>query len=179
LTKWQPTIGIFVGIFSPIEGSLLLRRREAEDGSFVGDWELPGGVVEAAASRVAIDERFLGKEALRILHEQTGIQWPSIQAMPAMYPAVPEGGTDLALVTILGTADTLETRLPSKGTWKYVIPLSLQELADGPEGDRLVYGRKRMFRMCLRLFASRDCPNRWHRNFAIGMLIGAQEEPTD
>jgi 8-oxo-dGTP pyrophosphatase MutT (NUDIX family) len=167
----HPTLGIFGGIFN-VEGKILVKRR-GPDESMPGDWDLPGGGIEVDSILKAFDERVIGEELLREIEEETGMIFPAIQPMPALYPAVLKGGGDLALATILGVTD----QEPAIGEWRFISPSDLERLAMGPEGNRLVSGRgKRMYRLILRMFASRDCPNLAYRGLARVMLKKLQEE---
>jgi ADP-ribose pyrophosphatase YjhB (NUDIX family) len=166
----QPKIGVFAGIFDE-EGKLLVKRRP-ENISLPGDWDLPGGGVDAEKAIQALDERIIGQELAKEVEEETGIQIPPLSPMPAMYPAVIKGGSDWAFVILIGG---LKQR-PTKGEWKYVSPEELCQLAEGLEGNRLVSGPgKRMHRLCLRILASRDSPNRRYYGQAFQMLIEIQK----
>jgi len=170
MTVARPKIGVFAGIFK--KGKLLVIRRPLDE-SLPGDWDLPGGGVEVMANEAAFDERVIGEELLREIEEETGLILPPLQRMPAMYPAVMKGGSDWAFAINCGTVDAE----PTKGEWKYVSPKELADLANGPIGNRLVSGYgKRMFRLCLRLFASRDNRNPAYRAAAGEMLKKIQEE---
>lgn len=140
----QPTIGVFAGIFNK-EGKLLLKKITNE--KFVGEWDLPGGGVDAQNALEATDERIIGKELARHVMEEVGISL-SISPMPPMYPAVLKGGGDLAFVIpIMGFPK------PTKGETKFVSLQELRELAEGSKGNRLLSGwGKRMCRLCLRIF---------------------------
>jgi len=166
----QPKIGVFAGIFNE-KGKLLVKRRP-NDISSPGDWDLPGGGVDAEKAVQALDERIIGQELAREVEEETGIKIPPLSPMPAMYPAVIKGGGDWAFVILIGGLK----QEPTKGEWKYVSPVELCQLADGPEGNRLVSGAgKRMHRLCLRIFASRDSPNRRYYGQAFQILIAIQK----
>jgi len=171
LTKWQPTIGVFAGIFNE-HGELLIKRRVFEEKTFVGDWDLPGGAIEAEAAAKAIDEGLIGQELAREVEEETGIKLLALQRMPAMYPAVVASGKDLAVAIIIGVVKSK----PAMGQYAYVSPNELWMISRRSEGNRLVSGwGKRMCRLCLRIFASRDCPNGAYRNQAARMLKDIQE----
>ena len=114
-----------------------------------------------------MDERVIGEELLREVYEETGMIFPPLQRMPAMYPAVMKGGKDWAFAIIIGITD----QEPTKGEWRFISLSELERLANGPEGNRLVSGYgKRMYRLILRMFASRDCPNLAFRGLAGRML---------
>ncbi|MFA5368899.1 MAG: NUDIX domain-containing protein [Candidatus Paceibacterota bacterium] len=169
----KPTLGIFGAIFNE-RGCLLVKQREKEDRTYIGEWDLPGGGIESAATESALDERVFGEEFLRELREELGmmIEKP-LWRMPSLYPALSKGGKDLAFVMIVGVVDSR----PTRGKWRYVSPDELEDLAFGLEGDRLLSGYgKRMHRLCLRTLASRDCPNPRYRVQAEKMLKKIQEE---
>lgn len=166
-----PTIGVF-GIIFDKTGNILVKQRERWE-SAPGEWDLPGGGVEVDVNASAIDERIVGQEILRELKEETGLGLSPLQRMPALYPAVIKGGKDWAFVTIIGVVD----QKPTKGNWRYVSPIELEELAKGPIDNRLLSGYgKRMHRMILRAFVSRDCPNESYRIQAQEMLKKIQAE---
>ncbi|MDD5569307.1 MAG: NUDIX domain-containing protein [Candidatus Pacebacteria bacterium] len=170
MTTATPKIGLFGGIFNK-DGKLLVKKRE-QDESLPGEWDLPGGAVEADANAAAIDERIVSEELLREVEEETGIQVAPFQRMPAMYPAVNKGGSDWAFGIIVGVTSLS----PTKGNWRFVSPRELGILARFPEGKRLVSGYgKRMHRLCLRMLASRDCPNPEYRAQAGEMLQKIQQ----
>jgi hypothetical protein len=169
LTTWQPTIGVFAGIFDR-EGNLLVKRREPKEKTYVGDYDLPGGGIEAEAALKAIDEGLIGQELGREVWEELHLNIPTPQRMPALYPAVSAQGKDLALAIIIGVVDELSSR------GRYISPRELWELSRNPEGSRIVSGwGKRMCRLCLRMFVSRDCPNPEYRKQAAEMLKSIQE----
>ena len=161
----RPTIGVFAVIFNE-EGKLLLRRRPTGS-SFAGEWDLPGGGVDADNASKSLDERIVVQELAREAREETGISIPPMLPMVAMYPAVLKSGGDWAFAIHVGVVK----EKPTKSETRYVSPQELRELADGPEGNRLLSGwGKRMCRLCLRLLASRDAPNREFAKQAGGML---------
>jgi len=167
----QLTIGVFAGIFNK-EGKLLLKK--ITSGRFAGEWDLPGGGIRAAAASKTLDERIILQELSRQVWEEVGIYIPGFSPMVAMYPAVLKGGGDIGFAILIGISDTK----PSKGETKYVSPQELRELAEGPEGNRLLSGwGKRMCRLCLMLFASGDAPNREreHAKEAERMLAEIQK----
>ena len=162
----NPTIGVFAGIFNR-EGKLLLRRRTVDDKTYIGEWELPGGGIPAATAPNALDERMILQALGRRVKDEVGISVPPMLPMVAMYPAVLKGGGDIGFAILIGVVD----EKPSKGEAIYVSLQELRELAEGPEGKRLVSGwGKRMCRLCLRLLASRDSPNPEYRRQAAEML---------
>jgi 8-oxo-dGTP pyrophosphatase MutT (NUDIX family) len=130
----RPTIGIYAGIFNE-EGKLLLRRRPV-GGSSPGEWELPGGGVDADNSSKALDERIVIQELAREVKEETGISIPSMLPMVAMYPAVLRSGGDWAFAILVGVVK----EKPSKRGTRYVSLEELRKLAEGPEGERLLSG---------------------------------------
>jgi 8-oxo-dGTP pyrophosphatase MutT (NUDIX family) len=137
-----------------------LKRRTKEE-SLPGDWDLPGGAVEAENNAKAFDERIVGQELAREVMEEVGIGIaPEPGPMPAMFPAVVKGGNDWAFVIALGFFDK-----PTKGETKFVSPQELKELAEGPLGNRLVSGLgKRMWRLSLQAFL--HSPKREYREQA-------------
>lgn len=167
MEKLHPTVGVFGGVFDD-DGNLLLRKREEK--TFFGDWELPGGAIYLEHALLCKDERLI-REALALrIEAEVGIPQEiileKVQPMPAMYPVVLAGGADIAFAIIVGKIK----QAPTKGITRFVCFDELINLADGPEGNRIVSGRKRMFRMCLRMFASRDCPSAYHRLHAGKLL---------
>ena len=116
LTTVKVTLGIFGGIFDE-QGKLLIKQREGYE-SLSGEWDLPGGGVELFAAEATLDERVLIEELNRELIEELGMNMHLSQRMPPMYPAMPMGGKDLALTTIIGVV----TSRPTKGKWRYVLP---------------------------------------------------------
>ncbi|OGZ24756.1 MAG: hypothetical protein A2896_02670 [Candidatus Nealsonbacteria bacterium RIFCSPLOWO2_01_FULL_43_32] len=166
----RPTIGVFAGIFNE-EGKVLLRQRLTGT-SFAGEWELPGGGVDADNASKGLDERIIIQELGREVKEETGISTPPLLPMAAMYPAVLKSGGDWAFAILVGVVK----EKPSKGETRYVSPQELRELAEGPEGNRLLSGwGKRMCRLCLRLLASRDAPNQEYAKQAGEMLAEIME----
>ncbi len=150
MTIAKPTIGVFGYLFDR-KGELLLKRR-GKDESLPGDWDLPGGGVEFEIALGALDERLVREELAREIKEETGIEIPLLQAMPPMYPAISKKGRDWAFGIMVG-----EVEIPETENIRYVSLDELEELANGPIGNRLVSGvGKRMHRLCLRGIASRD-----------------------
>jgi len=120
----------------------------------------------------ATDEGLIGEELRREVKEEIGIDLPILQRMPAMYPAVIAGGQDMALAIIVG----FMKEKPTIGEYAYISPDELWKISHNSEGNRLVSGwGKRMCRMCLRMFVSRDCPNGAYRNQAAKMLKDIQK----
>jgi len=160
-TKARPTIGLSAGMFDE-EGKLLLKRRTEKE-SLPRDWDLPGGAVEAENNAKTDDEWIVAKELSREIEEETGLKIPidTIGRMPIMHPVVIKGGDDWAFViAVAGNYGD-----PSKGEFKYVSPEELKELANGPQGNRLVSGwRKRMSRLALLAFT--HSPNEEYRKQA-------------
>ena len=141
----NPTIGVFAGIFNR-EGKLLLRRRTVDDKTYIGDWDLPGGGIPSAIAPDTLDERIILQVLGQRVKDEVGISIPSLLPMVAMYPAVLKGGGDIGFAILIGICE--ET--PSRGETRYVSPQELRELAEGPEGNRLLSGwGKRMCRLCL------------------------------
>ncbi len=166
----RPTIGLFAIIFDR-KGRILVKRRGKNE-SLPGDWDLPGGGVEVDANAAALDERVIGEELLREVREETGMTFPPIQRIPAMYPVVMKGGADWAFAIILGITD----QTPIKGEWKFISPSGLKRMASASVGNRIVSGLgKRMHRLILRGFTSRDCPSSPFRERARKMLATCQK----
>jgi len=151
------TIGVFAGIFDS-NGNLLLTRRDEEP--YIGKWELPG---EAIKRRHAINSEILIKLVLyKAVKTKTGIDiLDQVQKMPAMYPAI--YNNDIALAVIVGQTKQAST----KGETSFVDVETLCMLAYNKE---LISGKGRTYRMCLRMFASRDCPNEEYRKQASSTL---------
>jgi len=161
-TKARPTIGLFAGIFNK-EGKLLLKRRTKEE-SLPGDWDLPGGAVEAENNAKALDERIVDQELAREVMEEVGIR-VTTGPMPAMFPAVVKGGNDWAFVIPIDGSHK-----PTKGETVFVSPDELKKLAEGPEGNRLVSGwEKRMARLALK--ALLHSPKQEYREQAGSLLF--------
>lgn len=161
MKKLKSTIGVFAGI-SNEEGKLLLKK--ITQGDFLGDWDLPGGAIYIEEAKKASDERIIGLVLSKRVEEETGIYiYDKVQPMPAMYPAVLKGGSDIAFAIIVKGV----TEKPTRGETRFV---SVDELVSLADGSGLVSGRKRMFRMCLRIFASRDWPNLKYRKQASDIL---------
>lgn len=150
------TVGVFGGIFNS-QGKLLLRKRDM-NGSFPGKWELPGGAIQKKHLEIG-DERAIGKALQeRILEELDVLVF--VQRMPSMYPAMPLNGDDIAFAIIIGK---LHKETHYRGETKFVDVDELKSLAESGE---FLSGKGRMYRMCLRMFASRDCPNSEYRELA-------------
>lgn len=143
----QPTIGVFAGIFNK-EGKLLLKK--ITSGRFAGEWDLPGGGVDAITASKAQDERVVGEELARHVKDEVGMTI-SVEPMPPMYPAVLKGGGDWAFVIpIAQYAEATPEMGPVQGETKWVSPEELEELSRDPEGNRVLSGYgKRMHRLCL------------------------------
>jgi Zn-finger nucleic acid-binding protein len=65
--------------------------------------------------------------------------------MPAMYPAIIAGGSDWAFLINIGEIDQIP-----KCEYKFVDIDELKKLAEGPIGNRIVSGKKRMYRLCMK-----------------------------
>ncbi len=151
------TIGLFIGMFDSL-GNILLIKRDQEP--YFGKYELPGGAIrtdhifsDERMIRYILDERVIAKTGLTAFN--------GIQRMPAMYPAI--NGNDIAFAIIFGPT----SQVPKKGESIFVSPDELDDLAENKD---LVSGKKRMYRMCLRMFVSRDCPNPEYRRKAAKTL---------
>ena len=148
----RPSIGIFAGIYND-NGQILLKRRSPNE-TLPGDWDLPGGAVEAEAADIAIDERLVGSELVREVKEETGLM-VNVGPMPAMYPAIIKGGFDWAFIIPIAEVDLIQVSNLDRwneavGNLEVFSPKELLELANGPEGNRLVSGvGKRMHRLVL------------------------------
>lgn len=154
------TIGVFGGIFNS-QGKLLLRKRD-EKGSYPGKWELPGGTIQEKHLEIG-DERAIGKALQERISEELGI-FVYVQRMPSMYPAMPSRGDDIAFAIIIGKIHDTSS---FKGETKFVDVDELNSLAESGE---FLSGKGRMYRMCLRMLASRDCPNLEYRKKAGEIL---------
>lgn len=164
LEKLKSTIGVFAGI-SNEEGKLLIKK--ITQGDFCGDWDLPGGAIYIEQAQKAIDERIVSFALSKRVEAETGLYiYDKVQPMPAMYPAFLRGGSDIAFAIIVKGV----TEKPTIGETRFISVDELISLADAKQGNRLVSGRKRMFRMCLRMFASRDWPNLVYRRQASNIL---------
>jgi 8-oxo-dGTP pyrophosphatase MutT (NUDIX family) len=121
----SPTIGVFAGIFD-IKGRILLVK--IETGQFAGEWDLPGGGVDAEKAKEATGEQFLLEEVAREVKEETGIA-PRLQigANPVLFPTLLKGGEDLALPILVGAVDDK----PTKGTTQFTSFSTVQRLANG------------------------------------------------
>ncbi len=143
---FKVSIGLFGAIFNS-EGKLLVKRRGADE-SLPGDWDLPGGGIEETYVKQCLDEAIIIQELLREVREETGIGfYKSFPKMPAMYPAVIAGGSDWAFLINLGEVD--QTPGPEY-EHKFVDIDELEKLAEGPVGNRIVSGKKRMYRLCMK-----------------------------
>ncbi|MCK5466649.1 NUDIX domain-containing protein [Candidatus Parcubacteria bacterium] len=174
----RPSIGLFAGIYND-NGQLLLKRRSSCE-TLPGDWDLPGGAVKTEAADIALDERLIGMELAREVEEETGIK-VSVDLMPTMYPAIIKGGFDWAFIIPITKEDSIQISnidnwdKANKEGLKVVSPKELLELANGPEGNRLVSGvGKRMHRLAL--MALCHSPNEKYRMEAEKMLENIQHE---
>lgn len=170
----NPTIGIFAAMFNEkSEGGKLLIKK-IETGRYAGEWDLPGGGVVAKNATQALNEEIIATEVCRQMREEIGISLP-IPLMPQMFPAVLKGGGDWAFVipiTKWHVNSFFQEAI--KGEVKFVSPEELRELAEGPEGNRLLSGwGKRMCRLCLQGFYY--SPNPKYRRDAKKMLKEIQE----
>lgn len=143
------TGGVSGGFYNS-EGKLLLRKRDM-DGSYPGKWELPGGAIQKKHLEIG-DERAIGNALKERVFEEIGINI-EIQRIPALYATIPLKGDDIAFATIVGV---LPDRISLKGETMFVDVDELNALAESGE---LLSGKGRMYRMCLRMLASRDCPS--------------------
>ena len=90
--------------------------------------------------------------------------------MPQMYPAVIKGGSDCAFVISIWTNE-MGLFILGEDNFKLVSPQELLELANGPEGNRLLSGYgKRMHRLALKAFQFPHCSNDDYKEEAERML---------
>lgn len=138
-------VGLFGAIFNSEEKLLIKRRGENE--SFPGDWDLPGGGIEEMYVKECLDETIVFQELLREIKEETGINLccEDFPKMPAMYPAIIAGGSDWAFLINVG-----ETDQDPKCEHKFIDIDELEKLAEGRTGNRIVSGKKRMYRLCMK-----------------------------
>ena len=170
-------ISVFAGIYDE-NGKLLMRRRKKEDPNtpcpYEGDWELPGGTIEEKNIWRAKDEKIIGKELVREVREETGLQI-KVTSMPTMHPAIyinqEKGIIDLAFMIPIG----IVKEKPTVGENIYLTPRELKELAERPEGRRLVSGwGKRMCRMALMALCYSSNPQ--YKAEAKRMLLEIQDK---
>ena len=163
----QPTIGVFGGCYemstpSNPGGGVLIKQ--IETGKFAGEWDLPGGGIDAEKASQAPDERIFWEELARHLKEEIGISVPITSKSQILTPAVLKGGGDWAFPIVVGTVPK-----PSKGITRFVDPREATELARGPEGNRILSGEgKRMHRLILRLLC--HSPNQKYSEEAKKLL---------
>ncbi len=140
----NPTIGGFVAIFTP-KGKLVLKQ--IEEGKFAGEYDLPGGGIRVEACSKASDERVIAKEIEREVMEEIGLEIKLPQPLK-MIPVMLKGGGDIGFL-VLAELQSVKPKL-TKGNIKLVLFQELEELVDGPPGNRLLSGRgNRMHRLCL------------------------------
>lgn len=137
MAKAVATIELFAGIFDE-EGRLLVRKRQPEEKTFAGEWELPGRALNYDEALEATDERAIRNSLIKAVLEKTGIEidWADIDAMPAMYPAIQAGRSAIAFLIVIGEY----WELPSKGEWRYVNTNEFLVLCNASEGDRITGG---------------------------------------
>jgi 8-oxo-dGTP pyrophosphatase MutT (NUDIX family) len=173
----EVAISVFAGIYDE-DGKLLMRRRKKEEPStpcpYEGDWELPGGTIEEKNIWSAKDERIIGEELVREVREETGLLI-EVELMPIMHPAIyinqEKGTIDLAFMIPIG----MVKEKPTVGENIYLTPSELRELAERPEGKRLVSGwGKRMCRMALMALCYSSNPQ--YKVEAKRMLLEVQDE---
>ena len=119
------------------------------------------------------DKWIVSEELAREVREETGLLI-KVPSMPAMYPAVyidrERRNINFAFIIPVGVVK----ERPIIGENICVAPNELKELAEGPEGKRLVSGwGKRMCRMAL--MALCHSPNPQYREEAKKMLIEVQK----
>jgi len=140
----QPTIGVFGGLFDT-QGRVL--AKQIETGTFAGEWDAPGGGIDAQMASQAPDEQILFQELVRHIEDEVGIYLIPYLEWRILTPAVLRGGGDWAFPVVV---DGVEE--PTKGITQFLSPEELEELARGPEGSRILSGwGKRMHRIFLRL----------------------------
>jgi hypothetical protein len=172
----SPTISVYAGMFFPqnskygSSGKLVLHRRP-DNVKFAGDWELLGGGISAKAFSHANDERVIRKELAKIISEKVNFSLEiELDHMPQMYPAVIKGGSDCAFVVSAWTNE-MGLSIFSEDNFKLVSPQELLELANGPEGNRLLSGYgKRMHRLALKAFQFPHCSSDDYKKEAEKML---------
>ncbi|GEM_PF-696238 len=157
----QPTIGVFAGIFDE-HGRVLVKQ--IETGKFKGEFDAPGGGVDALKASQAPDELILAVDLARHVADEVGIYLLPDLAWKVLMPAVLRGGGDWAFPVVVSSSGT-----PTKGTTRFLSPYDLEELARGPEGARILSGwGKRMHRILLRLL---ECStNQTYQQQAADML---------
>lgn len=173
----SPTISVYAGMFFPwdnryksISGKLILHRR-SDSVKFAGDWELLGGSINAEAFSKANSERIFENELSKMIIEKANFSFEiTIAYMPSMCPAVVNGGSDCAFVIPVRTNE-LGLFIFGLDNFKLVSPEELLELANGPEGNRLLSGYgKRMHRLALKAFQFPDCSSDDYKKEAKRML---------
>lgn len=164
----QPTIGVFGGIFDAA-GSVL--AKQIETGRYAGDWDAPGGGVDAARASKIPNERMLFSELVRHVEEEVGIPLKPTVDWPILAPAILDGGGDWAFPIVVGTV----TVNPTKGTTRFLSLDDLENLVQEPKGAQILSGRgKRMHRIFLR-FLTRS-PNIVYAQEAMTILVHLQHE---
>lgn len=164
----QPTIGVFGGIY---DGAGRVLGKTIETGRFVGEIDLPGGGIDAQRASQALDERVLFEELSRHFEDEIGLDVAFAAAGKILMPAVTKGGSDWAFPVVLGNTD----RQPRKGNVRFLSPVNVRELAQMPEGHRILSGwGKRMHRLFLRLLC--ESPNREYQIQAFQMLDAVERE---
>lgn len=164
----QPTIGVFGGLYDS-EGRVLVKQ--IETGRFAGEWDAPGGGVDADNVSQVSDERMLFLELARHVKDEVGILLVPSVRWKVLLPAVLSGGGDWAFPVVVGPTFF---KAP-KGTTRFLSPADLDALARGPEGNRILSGHgKRMHRILLRLLS--ESPNPTYQVQAevmLGLVHGA------
>ncbi|MFX1236425.1 MAG: NUDIX hydrolase [Promethearchaeota archaeon] len=152
-TVLQPKVGVFAGIFDKMGRILLVK---IDYGEHIGEWNLPGGGVEAEYSANAIDEQFLLLELAREVEEETGLKIPlNFNKYSVEWPTLIKGGYDLAIPILIGMINDR----PSKGETMFASLNKVQILANESRNKRILKGHgERMHRMILRLLC--HSPNR-------------------
>jgi hypothetical protein len=157
-----PAIGLYGAHFDE-GGAIGIRQRPLSEKNNPGEWELPGGAARAEIFSKAKDERIISETLKILFKEKIGLEI-EVDPMPEMRPAVLGGGGDIGFVI-----PVIAYRGKPTGKMKYVSPRGADELADGPVGDRILSGRKRMFQLILAGIAYFS-PNQQYRQEALQML---------
>lgn len=141
----QATIGVFGGLYNSV-GAVL--AKQIQTGRYAGEWDAPGGGVDAQRTSTMPDERMLFSELARHIEEEVGLIVSSTINWEILTPAILGGGGDWAFPIVVGMVPDP----PAKGITRFLTPEDLAEFAERPEGARILSGRgRRMHRIFLRL----------------------------
>jgi len=159
----NPTIGLYAAVFNE-KGQIFASRRPPEMKTSVGEWELLGGGAKAERVSLAKNERIVGEEVAEIVKEKVGLEIRVDLLPPPMYPVILAGGGDWAFVlpaeVVRGVPKIELTTLS---------PRQVVKFAEGPEGNRIVSGKKRMYQLFL-LGLAHFSPNEEYRMQAFQMI---------